>query len=396
MSKRYYGKRRKNDFSYGVLVVIFGMILMRFFAISIFIALIYFSFKVAKHFGIFKKIRKSFQIYMKGKIGEKRVREELNTLGEEYIVLNDLNLQIGGHESQIDHLVIGRNCVFNIETKNYSGYIKVDDDNKVFQEVAFRLQNVSNIVSQSEIHEKTLKRILGRSIRINSIVVIANNDTGVSGGINSSTPIINICRLNNYIKSFNTKSNTINQQEIKNTILNHQQGFIRVCLKKLNYFIKDNKAATAFAITSLIIFMTIIPNVPSNLFEEANYDGVNVYHDEEKQNEILLDNNIKLDTINCNVIITKMKFSELGLSLFVLVEEKDKDLNLSLEIIDDAKDVHNSFIETRSEDCEEGYYLKIFNFIGVTSIKDTYKLKVKYNEYFSNEEEWVIQLVSSK
>ena len=56
-----------------------------------------------------------------GKVGELAVTEVLKALPNQYIVLNDLMLPEG--RGNVDHLVIGPNGIFVIETKNYSGYV---------------------------------------------------------------------------------------------------------------------------------------------------------------------------------------------------------------------------------------------------------------------------------
>jgi hypothetical protein len=57
-----------------------------------------------------------------GEKGELAVTDALTSLPNDYVVLNDLMLPDG--RGNIDHLVIGPNGLFVIETKNYSGYVK--------------------------------------------------------------------------------------------------------------------------------------------------------------------------------------------------------------------------------------------------------------------------------
>ena len=56
-----------------------------------------------------------------GKAGELAVTDALKALPNEYVLLNDLMLPDG--RGNVDHLVIGPNGIFVIETKNYSGYV---------------------------------------------------------------------------------------------------------------------------------------------------------------------------------------------------------------------------------------------------------------------------------
>lgn len=62
-----------------------------------------------------------------GKRGEAAVSEALKDLPNEYVLLNDLMLPDG--RGNIDHLVMGPNGLFVIETKNYSTFVKcIGDD----------------------------------------------------------------------------------------------------------------------------------------------------------------------------------------------------------------------------------------------------------------------------
>jgi hypothetical protein len=58
--------------------------------------------------------------------GEARVAEILKSLPDDYVLLNDLVLP--GSKGNIDHVLIGPNGVFAIQTKNYSGFVKCEDD----------------------------------------------------------------------------------------------------------------------------------------------------------------------------------------------------------------------------------------------------------------------------
>ena len=65
--------------------------------------------------------------WSRGKEGELAVSEALKDLPNDYVVLNDLMLPDG--RGNVDHLIMGPNGLFVIETKNYSGFVKcVGDD----------------------------------------------------------------------------------------------------------------------------------------------------------------------------------------------------------------------------------------------------------------------------
>lgn len=58
-----------------------------------------------------------------GKEGEKQTAHQLKFIGKEYKVLHNRVVRSGGSIQEIDHLVIGPNGVFHIESKNWSGII---------------------------------------------------------------------------------------------------------------------------------------------------------------------------------------------------------------------------------------------------------------------------------
>jgi len=61
-----------------------------------------------------------------GKRGEIAISDALRSLSDDYIVLNDLMLPDG--RGNVDHLVMGPNGLFVIETKNYSTFVKCFGD----------------------------------------------------------------------------------------------------------------------------------------------------------------------------------------------------------------------------------------------------------------------------
>ena len=61
-----------------------------------------------------------------GKRGEFRVTQALSALPDNYVLLNDLMLPNG--RGNVDHIVIGPNALFVIETKNYAANVKCYGD----------------------------------------------------------------------------------------------------------------------------------------------------------------------------------------------------------------------------------------------------------------------------
>ncbi len=64
--------------------------------------------------------------WWKGTVGELEVIKALNSLPDDYILINDFKLPDG--QGNIDHFLVGPNGLFVLETKNYSGRIECQHD----------------------------------------------------------------------------------------------------------------------------------------------------------------------------------------------------------------------------------------------------------------------------
>ncbi|WP_177238040.1 nuclease-related domain-containing protein [Paenibacillus sp. 1_12] len=56
-----------------------------------------------------------------GKKGEQHIAHQLAFLGDDYKVFNHVFVNIKGEQQEIDHIVVGPNGIFHIESKAYSG-----------------------------------------------------------------------------------------------------------------------------------------------------------------------------------------------------------------------------------------------------------------------------------
>jgi len=113
-----------------------------------------------------KKRRKktTYSSYAKvlGEIGEESVASILRTLPKDYVVFNDVYLEIKGKSTQIDHVVISRYGVFIIETKNYTGWIFGNDTSEYWTQTIYENKyQLRNPLKQNYAHLKTLQSIFG-------------------------------------------------------------------------------------------------------------------------------------------------------------------------------------------------------------------------------------------
>lgn len=105
---------------------------------------------------IFKKRSKT-----KGEIGEEIVSDILSQLGEEYTTYNNVIIANGETTSQIDHVVVSPYGVFVIETKNYSGWIFCDANQKYWTQIIWGYRyRMPNPIHQNFGHIAALRKIL--------------------------------------------------------------------------------------------------------------------------------------------------------------------------------------------------------------------------------------------
>lgn len=157
------------------------LLLLIFFTIVLFFRIISRSNKVLKN----KKKKTTYSSYAKtlgeiseksvtkkttcssyakvlGEIGEESVASILRTLPKDYVVFNDVYLEIKGKSTQIDHVVISRYGVFIIETKNYTGWIFGNETSEYWTQIIYEDKyKLRNPLRQNYSHLKTLQSIFG-------------------------------------------------------------------------------------------------------------------------------------------------------------------------------------------------------------------------------------------
>ncbi len=113
----------------------------------------------------------------KGKRGEKQVSALLSLLPKkDYLVINDLLLQSGGHSTQIDHVVVSVYGIFVIETKYYQGWIYGGENSEFWtQNIYGHKYELRNPLRQNQGHIKAIQRLLvtDGTIPIHNIVAFS-------------------------------------------------------------------------------------------------------------------------------------------------------------------------------------------------------------------------------
>jgi hypothetical protein len=130
-------------------------------------------------FALVKAAIKQKSAEKKGAKGEALVASQIgHTLEGVQYVINDFMFNVGQKSCQIDHIVINRNGVFVIETKNYSGRIYGSDNDKYWtQKLASQTNRLYSPVKQNASHVYNLSRVLSSHIFLVSLVVFVQNNT---------------------------------------------------------------------------------------------------------------------------------------------------------------------------------------------------------------------------
>ena len=158
--------------------------------------------------GVFYFYLHEYRVYSGGVEGEKQVAQLLSrTLSNDYYLVNDLYLQ-GSRGGDIDHVVLGPNGIFVLETKNWSGKITVVED--LWHRAGKR--NLHGSPSrQAKNNAGKIKRLIdmssklrGLELGVAGIVVLTNRHASVQ--LNSPTvPILRLHQLPDYIKGYGSQ-----------------------------------------------------------------------------------------------------------------------------------------------------------------------------------------------
>ncbi len=165
--------------------------------------------------GAFFFFQRKYRIYNGGYQGEKTVIRTLNkNFNDDYYLLNEVYLQGGGGD--IDHIVLGPNGVFVLETKNWSGKININGDD--WQRPGKHPMGSPSL--QAKRNAQKIRHLIDASsalrsldIFVEGIVVLTNQHASLN--INNPTvPILKLQQLPNHITARKT-GNRFTQQQLE-------------------------------------------------------------------------------------------------------------------------------------------------------------------------------------
>lgn len=142
-------------------------------------------------------------------------RTSLTKYGMPGIVLK--NRAFIDEQQELDHIIVGTNGVFLIETKNYSGTLQITRNGDWIQEKNNIKKGIKNPVQQCNRHHAVLQSILEKNVPITSIICIANEGVIVEGRQYCQIPLVRVELLQDLIES-TPVSHKLSKDDINQTL----------------------------------------------------------------------------------------------------------------------------------------------------------------------------------
>jgi len=153
----------------------------------------------------------NYATWSSGAEGEEKVAGYLNLLDDRYSVVHDVVLP--GRIGNIDHIVLGPNGIFVVETKNHKGYITCNGDwwkqRKIGRRGTPYLGNIGSPSKQVKRKAVLLSKFIqdhyGTNLYINGIVVFTNEAARLKI-INPTVTVLRPQELCNFIEYYRSKT----------------------------------------------------------------------------------------------------------------------------------------------------------------------------------------------
>lgn len=119
----------------------------------------------------------------KGQIGEKETAYQLRFIRDEYRIFNGIYLKGGGETQEFDHIAIGKNGVFHIESKHYYGDLHFSESHGLLRDNATVNDDP---IGQMQRHEYVLRNFLKEhqiEAEITGVICFTNPDSQIFGEV---------------------------------------------------------------------------------------------------------------------------------------------------------------------------------------------------------------------
>lgn len=188
------------------------------------VIIIYVTFIILASISIF--FFENYETWSTGAQGEEKVAEYLSLLNDRYHVIHDVVLP--GEKGNIDHIVLGPNGIFVVETKNHKGYITCQGDwwrqRKIGRRGTPYLGNIGSPSKQVKRKAVLLSKIIQNHFKINlyiiSIVVFTNEEANLKI-INPTVAVLRPQELSNFIQYYRSTSKGIKLEKLESLLKQH-------------------------------------------------------------------------------------------------------------------------------------------------------------------------------
>lgn len=158
---------------------------------------------------LFKLIKRKKNDNSGGADGEKRLGQQLQTVGMEYRVLKDRHVQIGASSQKLDYIVVGPNGVFHIDAKHGQNYVQLNDLGKDGHK--------SDMTAQLYRYEHVLKELFRSadlSPELIGVLCLTHPNSNITGKSPSFTAL-KLDQLVSFIQSYKPKKPQLSSSDIE-------------------------------------------------------------------------------------------------------------------------------------------------------------------------------------
>lgn len=163
----------------------------------------------------------------KGQIGEKEVDYALKWLDKSYLVVPKIwnerygqesieliNLDFIDEKQEYDNIVIGKQGVFVIETKNYAGKLIIDSGGNWIREREDGTRvGERNPFQQVDRHEKLLKSFLRKEMPVIGLICLSNPKVIIEGREHCPLPLVKSDLLTKFIEDYPSNGRGLSDDE---------------------------------------------------------------------------------------------------------------------------------------------------------------------------------------
>lgn len=160
------------------------------------LTVVYFFYQWAKR-------RRSGTLAHAGEAGERSTSHQLRFLGGDYQVFNGIRVRAGGRSQQFDHIVVGPNGVFHIDSKHWDGEIEFSQNGVQRGNGGYR----GDPTNQMYRHEYILKELLRKNMTEAEVIglICFTHPNCELIGKSPAFETMKLDRLLHFIKTYRTK-----------------------------------------------------------------------------------------------------------------------------------------------------------------------------------------------